>query len=110
MIRGLQITGQSIDIELLRPSLIAFSKQFASQFGNASQQRVSKDTLVNMICCARDDAEEMLRTEAISNGMDARAVREGQECPSHPYMDPEQKQVWAGYVWEAPPRKEARGR
>lgn len=65
MSRALQITGQSIDIELVRPCLVAFGKQFASRFGEAAQERISRDTLVDMICRARDEAEQVLRVEAL---------------------------------------------
>lgn len=108
MIRGLRITGQSIDIEKLRPFVIAFSERFASKFGTSSsghERRLSKSALVDMICHAGDDADEMLRIDAMSNGMDDRIVREGQKCPSHPHMDPDQKET---RTWQVRTVREAR--
>lgn len=94
MIRGLQITGQTIDIELLLPFLIVFNEQFAAKFGDHTQtSRIPKKVLVNMICRSRDAAEEVLRIEAAANGDEPRGA-------SHPYMDPREKMVWQTAVWE----------
>lgn len=105
MTKGLQTTGQSIGIELLRPYLIAFAAQYQSNFGDVPAGRInrmSRNVLVDMICRARDEAEEMLRLEAIENGADLASLEADGECPSHPYFNPDEEMVYQPSVWERP--------
>lgn len=105
MIKTLQITGQSISIDILPHFLIAFAKQFDSKVETGPQGQkslISRDVLVDMICSARDKAEETHRLRAIEKGADrARLGAEG-ECPSHPYIDADEEAVYSPAIWESP--------
>lgn len=105
MVKGLQITGQSLSIDVLPHFLIAFAKQYESKFRtdpHGQKSRISRNVLVDLTCSARDKAEEALRLIAIENGADrARLEAEG-ECPSHPYIDPDEEAVYQPAIWESP--------
>lgn len=105
MIKGLQVTGQSLSIEILRPCLIAFAEQYKSKFGDIPEgqnMRMSRNILVDMICCARDKAEKMLRSAAIEKGASPARLQAKDECPSHPYIDPDEEFVYQPAIWEPP--------
>ncbi|KAJ4414366.1 hypothetical protein N0V82_007974 [Gnomoniopsis sp. IMI 355080] len=102
MVKGLQMTGQSLSIDILRPYLIAFADQYQTKCGSVSQGRIdrmSRNVLVDMICCARDRAEETLRQADIERSADS--ATQG-DCPSHPYFDPSEEVVYRPAVWERP--------
>lgn len=82
MIRGLQETGQSVDIELLRPLVIAYSDIFHQKFKGRSKNRVrmTQEDRVTLICRARDEAEVLLRVE---KGEDEQTAREGNVWTGH---------------------------
>ncbi|KUI70794.1 hypothetical protein VM1G_06492 [Cytospora mali] len=62
MTRGLQITRQSIDMELLPYYLICFSDLFNNQFKDTPNEKIRfrRCEITDMICQARDDAEKMM--------------------------------------------------
>lgn len=99
------MTGQSISIDVLPHLLVAFAKQYESKFGTGPQgqkSHISKNVLVDMICSARDNAEEALRQVAIEKGAGrARLDAEG-ECPSHPYTDSDEEVIYQPHIWERP--------
>lgn len=104
MIKGLQITGQSLSIDLLCPCIVAFVEKYKSVFGDNAQGQtsMSRNALVDMICLARDESEEIVRFAATENGADrARLDTEG-GCPSHPYFDPDEEVVYHPATWERP--------
>lgn len=98
VVRGLQLTGQSIDIELLPLYLGAFSALFRAKFGDTAnhQARLVVDDLVDMTCQARDDAERILEKET-SQCKQPGALR----CPSHPYVEDVAK-IWKAFDWTDP--------
>lgn len=99
MSRALQLTGQSLDIALVRPCLVAFGERFAARYGaGPPQARVSRDVLVDMICQARDEAEQMLRVEALGRGGGRRGP-----C-SRAELEEEMTEFWTPHVWESPDR------
>lgn len=105
MVKGLQMTGQSISMDVLPHFLVAFAKQYESTFGagpRGQKSRISKNVLVDMICSARDEAEKALKLLAIEQGADpARLEAEG-ECPSHPYLDPDAEVIYQPHIWDPP--------
>ncbi|KAK7738352.1 hypothetical protein SLS53_006163 [Cytospora paraplurivora] len=109
MIRGLQITGQSIDIDLLPACLISFSELFNNKFkleGTLNHPvRLRTGELADMICQARDDAEKMMDIESCDDKESDDLI----ECPSHPYMD-DMKKIWKAHVWSDPREKSAKAR
>ncbi|ROW11807.1 hypothetical protein VPNG_05031 [Cytospora leucostoma] len=107
MIRGLQLTGQSIDIELIPACLVSFSELFNNKFkGVASHQvRFRTGELTDMICQARDDAEKMTDMES----SDGKGSDDLIECPSHPYMDDMDK-IWKAHLWSDPREESAKAR
>lgn len=93
MLQGLQITGQSIDMQLVRPYTIAFSQRLKDFLGGSTRKHVSRigrDKLVDMVVQARNDAEEALLEEAggFATGPDLK--------------DGEEKSEWTPHAWEAP--------
>lgn len=105
MAKGLQLTGQSLNIDILPYFLVAFAKQYDSKFGTGPEgqkSHISLNVLVDMICSARDKAEEMLRLRAIERGADLVRLEAGGECPSHPYIDPDEEVVHQPAIWESP--------
>lgn len=99
MIRGLQLTGQSIDIELLPPCLISFSALFRDKFkGKPSHEvRFRATAITDMICQARNDAEKMVELEL----EDSQKKSAPRKYSSHPYTD-EAEKIWKGFGWSDP--------
>lgn len=62
MVRGLQETGQSVDIELLQVLIVTYHKAFRKQFDKTPVQLVHLDQVerVELLCRARDHAEAWL--------------------------------------------------
>lgn len=93
MSHALRVTGQSVDIELLRPLLVVFSKKFRTRFGKSPEKkmRVLDDlTMADVICESREEAEDILEAEiARASGRDERRDAGGKE-----------KHAWKPYVWE----------
>lgn len=93
MSHALRVTGQSIDIELLRPLLAAFSKKFRARFGKipGKKKRVPDDmTMADVICESREEAEDILEAEiARASGHDERRDAGVKE-----------RNAWKPYVWE----------
>lgn len=102
VIRGLQLTGQSIDIQLLPFYFESFSALFKAKFKDTSnhQARLRENDLADMICQARDDAEKMWKKKIFTNRESG-----GLNCPSHPYTKSLTK-IWKAFDW-ADPRKDA---
>lgn len=104
MAKGLQLTGQSLNINILRHFLVAFAKQYNAKFGTGlegQKSHISLNVLVDMICSARDKAEEMFRLRAIKKGADRVRLEADGECPSHPYIDPDEV-IHQPAIWEVP--------
>ncbi|KAK2597288.1 hypothetical protein N8I77_013148 [Diaporthe amygdali] len=82
MISGLRATGQSVDINLIEPCVICFSRLYKQKYGETSNHQVNmkKGVLVDMICQARDDAEKMVK-----------------RSPSN-----SNRKVWAPHLWIDP--------
>ncbi|KAJ4397715.1 hypothetical protein N0V93_001950 [Gnomoniopsis smithogilvyi] len=102
IVKGLQMTGQSLRIDILHPYLIAFAELYEAKFPAGQNNRMLRDELVDMICCARDKAEEMLRLAAIERGSNRASLRAEGDCPSHPYYDPNEVFVSQPTIWERP--------
>lgn len=99
------MTGQSLSIDILQPYLVAFAEQYKSKFGDDGGVRnnsMSRNVLVDMICCARDKAEAMLRSAALERGASRARLTARGECPSHPYFDPNEEIVYQPAIWERP--------
>lgn len=107
MIRGLQLTGQSIDIDLMPACLVSFSELFNNKFKGIANHQVRFRTgeLTDMICQARDDAEKMTDMVPSSDKESDDLI----ECPSHPYMDVMDK-IWKAHLWSDPREKSAKAR
>ncbi|KAL1873499.1 hypothetical protein Daus18300_003862 [Diaporthe australafricana] len=82
MICGLRVTGQSIDITLIEPCVISFSRLYKKKFGKTAnhQKDIEDSVLIDMICQARDDAEKVVKKNPF---------------PSDP-------KVWAPHFWIDP--------
>lgn len=105
MSRALQLTGQSLDIELLRPCLVAFAEDFAARFGeDARQVRVSQEVLVDMICQARDEAEEMLKVEIFGAGGQGEMSGGTRSSSHHAEREEveETRRSWRPHIWGSP--------
>lgn len=65
MVRSLQETGQSVDIELLQHFVIAYTKAFRREFKEIPPDGVQMNQVerVELLCRARDDAEDFLREQ-----------------------------------------------
>lgn len=63
MVSGLHITGQSISIGLIEPCVKSFSRLYKQKFGETANHppAMAKRDLMDMICQARDDAEQMIK-------------------------------------------------
>ncbi|ROV99637.1 hypothetical protein VSDG_03075 [Cytospora chrysosperma] len=98
VIRGLQLTGQSVDIELLPAYLTSFSALFKAKFGDTAnhQARLQENDIVDMTCQARDDAEKMWVEKITSNKNSG-----GVKCPSHPYNN-DMGKIWKAIDWSDP--------
>jgi hypothetical protein len=98
VIRGLQLTGQSVDIELLPDYLTSFSTLFKAKFGDTAnhQARLQENEIVDMICQAREDAEKMWVQKVTPNKNSG-----GVKCPSHPYIN-DMGKIWKAIDWSDP--------
>ena len=63
MIRGLQLTGQSVNVEILPFYLKSFSELYRAKFKDNSNHhaRLRTSSLTDMICQALDDAEAAMK-------------------------------------------------
>ncbi|KUI59653.1 hypothetical protein VP1G_06924 [Cytospora mali] len=107
MIRGLQITKQSIDIELLPYYLICFSGLFNNQFKDTPNDKVRfrRCEITEMICQARDDAEKMMDMEfASGDDHDEKENKKKTGClkrPNYPSTE-ELSKIWKRNKWSSP--------
>lgn len=69
MICGLRVIGQSIDMTLIEPCVISFSRLYKKKFGKIAnhQKNMEDGVLIDMICQARDDAEKMVKKNPFSS-------------------------------------------
>lgn len=65
MVRSLQETSQSVDIELLQPFVISYFKAFRQQLDETPRRETQMDQVerVELLCFARDNAEALLHEQ-----------------------------------------------
>lgn len=69
MVLGLRLTGQSIDIGLIEPCIKSFSRLYIQKFGETANHptKIANGDLIDMICRARDDAENMVKKTPLNS-------------------------------------------
>lgn len=65
MINGLRETGQSIEVGLIEACIKCYSRLFKQKYGDDRPAKMDKADVIDMICQARDDAEQMLKKTPI---------------------------------------------
>ncbi|KAG8163511.1 hypothetical protein KVR01_006808 [Diaporthe batatas] len=76
MIHGLRETGQSIEIGLVEACIKCYSRLFQEKYGDkppANPGKMAASDVIDMICQARDDAEQMLRPTPLKKARVAHA-------------------------------------
>lgn len=61
MIYGLRETGQSIEVGLIEACIMCYSRLFKQKYGDSPPAKMDRPDVIDMICQARDDAEQMLK-------------------------------------------------
>ncbi|EON95971.1 hypothetical protein UCRPA7_8504 [Phaeoacremonium minimum UCRPA7] len=93
MLKGLRLTGSSVDLPLIRAYLVAFNLEMRREIGDKIPKRdeFTVERLIDMLCAARDHAEAIVHHAGPS---DMKAA--GDKDFPHP---DENGEVWAHMNW-----------